>query len=84
VVLIDRLRGTRLETPLAFAVPASARSFRDVVDAALEDARGLNDLASVETRLPTTDDRLPRADDRSPMADYRLPTTDGRLPMADA
>lgn len=41
VALIDRLRGTRLETPLAFAVPPAARAMRDIVDTALADARDL-------------------------------------------
>lgn len=39
VMLIDRLRGNRLETPLAFAVPVTARKMSDVFDAAIADAR---------------------------------------------
>ncbi len=84
VVLIDRLRGTRLETPLAFAVPASARSFRDVVDAALDDARRLAELASAEERPSGFDgsasiakSREPSADDRSPGDDDPPATLDG-------
>lgn len=96
VVLIDRLRGTRLETPLAFAVPTSARSFRDVVDAALQDARNLPELARKEGEIralneearraagPIADGRLPRADGREPIADSRSPMTDGRAPIADS
>ncbi len=79
VVLIDRLRGTRLETPLAFAVPPKAKSFREVVEVALEDAR----RPTSDGRSPIADDRLPTSDGRSPIADDRLPTSDGRSPIAD-
>ena len=90
VVLIDRLRGTRLETPLAFAVPPTARSFRDVVDAALEDARRLAELATAESREPMADDRvakadiaLPKVENREPIAEIRLPSADSGLPLAE-
>lgn len=86
VVLIDRLRGTRLETPLAFAVPPSARSFRDVVEVALGDAKGLaaeGRAGNAEGRSPSTDGREARADGRSPSTDGREPSADGRLPRAE-
>lgn len=40
VLRVARVVGSRLETPLAFAVPATARQMRDVVAAALEDLGG--------------------------------------------
>lgn len=94
VVLIDRLRGTRLETPLAFAVPASSRGFRDVVDVALQDARNLLELARNEGEVRALNEearrgdgsegRLQTSDGRLPMSDSRLPMSDGRPPMADS
>lgn len=38
-MLIDRLRGNRLETPLAFAIPTTARKMSDLFDAAINDAK---------------------------------------------
>ncbi|MEE8409450.1 MAG: hypothetical protein V3T05_07590 [Myxococcota bacterium] len=49
VLRIARMLGSRLETPLAFAIPPEARRMQDVVTAALTDASSLDWLAEAST-----------------------------------
>ena len=53
VLRIARLMGSRLETPLAFAIPPGAQRMADVVGLAIEDAVGLEESASVAAAAET-------------------------------